>query len=72
MNSLIVHLHGRRVGVQLDYNGRLTFRYDDAWLVDGKACQLSRQLPLSSKVFSDPKVGVFFGGLLPEADARKS
>lgn len=71
MNSLLVHLHGRRVGVLRDDDGRLTFRYDDAWLADGKACQLSRQLPLSSEVFSNPKVGVFFGGLLPEADARE-
>jgi serine/threonine-protein kinase HipA len=67
---LIVHLHGKRVGV-LDNDGqRLVFRYDDSWLADAGALPLSRQLPLQADPFEGQRVNVFFGGLLPEADAR--
>ncbi len=70
MNPLIVHLHGRRVGVLEDDDRRMVFRYDAAWLADVGALPLSRQLPLQSEPFEDQRVNVFFGGLLPEADAR--
>jgi serine/threonine-protein kinase HipA len=70
MNPLIVHLHGRRVGVLEDDGRRLVFRYDAAWLADAAALPLSRQLPLQSEPFEGPRVSAYFGGLLPEADAR--
>lgn len=70
MNPLIVHLHGRRVGVLDDDGQRRVFRYDDAWLADAGALPLSRQLPLQSEPFEGRRVDVFFGGLLPEADSR--
>ena len=70
MNPLIVHLHGKLVGVLDDDGQRLAFRYDDAWLADAGAFPLSRQLPLQSEPFEGQRVNVFFGGLLPEADAR--
>lgn len=70
MNPLIVHLHGKRVGVLEDDGQRLVFRYDDSWLADAGALPLSRQLPLQSEHFVGQRVNVFFGGLLPEADAR--
>jgi len=70
MKPLIVHLHGKRVGVLEDDSRQMIFRYDDAWLANPDACALSRQLPLQSGAFEDQRVSVFFGGLLPEADAR--
>jgi len=70
MKPLIVHLHGKRVGVLEDDTWQLVFRYDGAWLSDTGACALSRQLPLQSEAFEGQQVSVFFGGLLPEADAR--
>lgn len=70
MNPLIVHLHGRRVGALEDDGRRLAFHYDAAWLADAGALPLSRQLPLQSEPFEGWSVNVFFGGLLPEADAR--
>lgn len=70
MKPLMVHLHGRRVGVLEDNARQLVFRYDDAWLGAPGACALSRQLPLQSEGFEGQRVSVFFGGLLPEADAR--
>ena len=70
MNPLIVHLYGKRVGVLEEKAGRLTFGYDDTWLEDKGAIPLSRQLPLQPGVFEGKAVRVFFGGLLPEADAR--
>lgn len=70
MNPLIVHLHGKRVGVLGDDGQRLVFRYDEAWLADAGALPLSRQLPLQAEPFEGQRVNVFFGGLLPEADSR--
>ncbi len=70
MNPLIVHLHGKRVGVLEDDGRRLVFRYDAPWLADAGALALSRQLPLQSEPFEGQRVNVFFGGLLPEAEAR--
>jgi serine/threonine-protein kinase HipA len=70
MKPLIVHLHGKRVGVLDDDARELVFRYDDAWLADPDACALSRQLPLQSEAFEGRRVSVFYGGLLPEDDAR--
>lgn len=70
MNPLIIHLHGKRVGVLEDDGRRLVFSYDAAWLADAGALPLSRQLPLQSEPFEGRSVNVFFGGLLPEADAR--
>lgn len=70
MNRLIISLHGRPVGVIDDDGQRLVFRYDDAWLADGDALPLSRQLPLQAEPFEGQKVNVFFGGLLPEAESR--
>jgi len=70
MNSLVVHLNGKRVGVLDDDGQRLIFRYNDAWLADGDALPLSRQLPLQAEPFEGQRVNVFFGGLLPEADSR--
>jgi len=70
MNQLIVSLHGNPVGVLDDDGQRLVFRYNDAWLADGDALPLSRQLPLQAEPFEGQRVNVFFGGLLPEADAR--
>jgi serine/threonine-protein kinase HipA len=70
MNPLIVHLHGKRVGLLTDDGQRLVFRYDEAWLKDAGALPLSRQLPLQAELFEGQRVNVFFGGLLPEADSR--
>jgi serine/threonine-protein kinase HipA len=70
MKRLIVHLHGMRVGVLDDDIRQPVFRYDDDWLANADACALSRQLPLQSEAFEGQRVSVFFGGLLPEADAR--
>lgn len=70
MNPLIVHLHGKRVGVLSDDVQRLVFQYDEVWLADAGALPLSRQLPLQSEPFVGHRVNDFFGGLLPEADSR--
>ena len=70
MNTLVVHCNGSRVGLLVDQGNQLGFRYDEAWLAAADACALSRQLPLRSEEFSGQPVAVFFGGLLPEADAR--
>ena len=37
MNPLIIHLHGRRVGVLEDDGRRMVFRYDAAWLAEAGA-----------------------------------
>lgn len=70
MNALVVHWNGSRVGLLVDQGSQLSFRYDEVWLAAADACALSRQLPLRSEEFSGHPVAVFFGGLLPEADAR--
>ena len=70
MNPLIVHLHRKPIGVLEDDGRRMVFRYDTTWLADAGVLPLSRQLPLQSEPFEGQQVSVFFGGLLPEADAR--
>ena len=70
MNALAVQWNGSRVGSLVDKGSQLSFRYDEAWLAAAGACALSRQLPLRPEEFSGKPVAVFFGGLLPEADAR--
>ena len=70
MKSLMVHMHGKRVGVLEDDAGQLVFRYDAHWLNQSDACALSRQLPLQSEPFDGQRASFFFGGLLPEAEAR--
>ncbi|MCX8496293.1 MAG: type II toxin-antitoxin system HipA family toxin [Akkermansiaceae bacterium] len=70
MNPLIVHLHGKRVGMLGDDGQQLVFQYGEAWLADTGALPLSRQLPLQAEPFVGQRVNVFFGGLLPEADSR--
>jgi serine/threonine-protein kinase HipA len=70
MKSLIVHMHGKRVGVLEDDAEQLVFRYDAAWLNQSDAYALSRQLPLQPEPFDGQRAGLFFGGLLPEAEAR--
>lgn len=67
---MAVQWNGSRVGLLVDEGSRLGFRYDEAWLAAAGACALSRQLPLRPEDFSGTPVAVFFGGLLPEADAR--
>ena len=70
MKSLIVHMHGKRVGVLEDDAGQLVFRYDTDWLTQADAYALSKQLPLQSEPFDSQRAGIIFGGLLPEAEAR--
>ncbi|MGA0846469.1 MAG: type II toxin-antitoxin system HipA family toxin [Luteolibacter sp.] len=70
MKPLIVHLHGKRVGVLEDIAGQLAFRYDADWLNHADAYPLSRQLPLQPEAFDQQRASFFFGGLLPEAEAR--
>jgi len=70
MNRLMISMLGNPVGVLDDDGQRLFFRYNDAWLADADALPLSRQLPLQAEPFEGQRVNAFFGGLLPEADAR--
>jgi serine/threonine-protein kinase HipA len=70
MKSLVVHMHGKRVGVLEDDAGQLVFRYDTDWLTQADAYALSKQLPLQTEAFDGQRAGIFFGGLLPEAEAR--
>lgn len=70
MKRLTVYLHGERVGALTDADEPV-FTYHDAWLAAAAPVPLSRQLPLRSEAFSGRVVRGFFGGLLPEADARE-
>ena len=70
MKSLMVHMQGKRIGVLEDDAGQLVFRYDAHWLAQEDAYALSRQLPLQPEPFDGQRASLFFGGLLPEAEAR--
>ena len=72
MNSLIVYLHGERVGLlDQEESELLQFTYDPAWLAKPGAVPLSRSLPLQSESFPAKKARPFFAGLLPEEEPRK-
>ena len=72
MNSLIVYLHGARVGLLEQEESELVqFSYDPAWLGKPDAIPLSRSLPLQAEAFPAKKTRPFFAGLLPEEEPRK-
>lgn len=67
---LIVFLHGTRCG-ELNQSRRgatYAFRYSEEWLPDNQP--LSRSLPLRLEPFEYDECQPFFGGLLPEGQAR--
>lgn len=72
MKELKVILLGQRVGTLCqEADGRMTFRYDAAWLEHEKARPLSQSLPLREETFSERECAPFFGGLLPEEQNRE-
>lgn len=71
MKRLAVYLFDILVGyLEQDISGKLSFKYDDVYIMDGKP--ISQSLPLSPKIFGHQEVRPFFAGLLPEDTQRKT
>ena len=71
MDELTVSMNGELVGTLTRRRGRLTLRYDQAWLDSPLARPLSLSLPLSVTPHSGTVVHDFFDNLLPDnADIR--
>lgn len=72
MRALTVVLFGGKVGIlKQRANGKMSFRYDPAWLEQKPAIPLSQSLPLREDTFNDRESIPFFGGLLPEQQNRE-
>jgi serine/threonine-protein kinase HipA len=72
MKELRVILLGRPVGLlRQEEDGKMTFRYDAAWLGHETARPLSQSLPLRAEAFTEKECAPFFGGLLPEEQNRE-
>jgi serine/threonine-protein kinase HipA len=68
---LDVYFHERHIGkLTIKDNGNLQFKYDAAYLLDSNAACLSQSLPLQEDALPHRACLSFFGGLLPEAEAR--
>jgi serine/threonine-protein kinase HipA len=70
-HELEVWLFADHVGTLFLRDGRLSFRYDPAWLVQSNAVALSVSLPLRPEPFDDHQSRPFFAGLLPEGQLRR-
>jgi HipA-like protein len=72
MKELSVIFLGKPVGLlRQEVDGRMTFRYDAAYLANEGARPLSQSLPLREEVFTERECAPFFGGLLPEEQNRE-
>ncbi|MDR2781678.1 MAG: type II toxin-antitoxin system HipA family toxin [Holosporaceae bacterium] len=69
MKSLVVKYNDQVIGRlwQNEY-GRMSFQYDNHWLMEGFAVSIS--LPLQQEIFSEQQCRPFFEGLLPEGEIR--
>jgi serine/threonine-protein kinase HipA len=70
-HELEVWLFADRLGTLALIDGRLSFRYADAWLKQPNAVALSCSLPLRTEPFDDRRTRPFFAGLLPEGRLRR-
>lgn len=71
VHALDVWLFSGHVGILTLFEGRLSFCYTAAWLVQPDALALSVSLPLQAGPFDDHKTRPFFAGLLPEGQMRR-
>ena len=70
-DSLDVYLFNKRIGVLKRYQRRLEFSYQDSYLQDSNATQLSSQFPLNQKSFEHEVTHNFFSALLPDEYVRE-
>lgn len=64
--SLIALLDSQRVGIVHREQGRLSFRYDEAWQASPAAYPLSLSMPLAAAEHGHRPVEAFLWGLLPD------
>jgi len=64
--SAIVRLDGQRVGTLNEDDRTVTFRYDEAWILNTKAVPVSLTLPLQDDPYVTSGLHPFFENLLPE------
>lgn len=68
---LIVYLKNKQVGKLIQSNtGQLSFRYEESYMLDLDAQQISIAMPLGPEEYKENVVRAFFSGLLPDAIAR--
>lgn len=70
MDELRVYRGAELAGALSREDGRLSFRYDDAYRLKAGTTPLSRHLPLSTEPFDDSATRGFFANLLPEGMVR--
>ena len=70
-DTLDVYLNHVRLGELSSVQGRLSFRYDTAYLERKDAAALSFTLPLSGQSYGDEIVSPFFSNLLPDEGIRQ-
>lgn len=71
MKTLTVYFNGIRVGIlSQDISGKITFQYDQEWILSAGAHPISQSLPLRAEAFREAECVGFFGGLLPEEGIR--
>jgi serine/threonine-protein kinase HipA len=68
MKELVVLLEGQEVGLVVQKNGRLSFRYNEVWRSSKDAYPLSLSMPLSAKDHPHAVVEPFIWNLLPDND----
>ncbi len=72
MKRLTVLFMGEPVGILAQSRvGKMSFRYDPAWLGKEGSRPLSQSLPLQPEMFNEKACAPFFDGLLPEEHNRE-
>ena len=71
-DQLDVFLNENKIGTLLTDNGVMSFAYDTEFIRTPGAYPLSKNLPLTEDVFTDPEVESFFSNLLPDERIRNT
>ena len=69
-DALYVYLSDEFAGRLLEEHGKLSFKYDNAWLGSEQFIPLSVTMPPTENVYSDEIARPFFENLLPEGEIR--
>lgn len=67
-DELLVLLKGRMVGRIRKHQGEHTLEYEQSWRENRDSYPLSLSLPLARKTHTDPEVGAYLEGLLPDSE----
>ena len=71
-STLNVYVENNEVGIiQVNFEGRMSFRYSTSWLENPDCYRISVSLPLTTDTYPPERSHSFFANLLPEGSVRE-